>query len=96
MGDSFFTFEGQKEPTIKAKAGVETTIDLTNAGAVIHNMRIAGVDNEYNTPDDFQSDPKLFNAGDTGKLTFKIDQAGTYDFHCDFHPDLMKGKVQVE
>jgi len=21
---------------------------------------------------------------------------GTYDFRCDFHPDLMKGKVQVE
>jgi plastocyanin len=96
MGDNFFTFGGQKEPTIPAKAAVETTIDLTNAGAVIHNMRIAGADNKYNTPDDFQSDPNLFPAGTTGKITFKIDQAGTYDFQCDFHPDLMKGKLQVE
>jgi len=96
MGDNFFKFEGQEEPTIPAKAGVETTIDLTNVGAAIHNMRVFGADNKPNTPDDFQSDPNLFSAGDTGKITFKIDQAGTYDFHCDFHPDLMKGKLQVE
>ena len=96
MGDNFFTFEGQKEPTIKVKAGVETTIDLTNTGLAVHNMRVFGADNKVNTPDDFQSDPKLFPAGATGKITFKLDQAGTYDFHCDFHPDQMKGKIQVE
>jgi len=96
MGDSFFTYDGEKEPTIPVKAGEETTFDLTNKGQLPHNMRIAGADNTYNSPDDFQSDPQLFNPGDTGKVTFKIDQAGTYDFHCDFHPDLMKGKLQVE
>ncbi len=96
MGDNFFTFEGQQEPTIPVKASEETTIDLTNVGVAIHNMRIAGVDNTYNSDDDFVSDPQLFNAGDTGKLTFQIDQAGTYDFRCDFHPDQMTGKVQVE
>jgi len=96
MGDNFFKFEGQEEPTIPAKAGVETTIDLTNVGAAIHNMRVFGADNELNTPDDFVSEPNLIPAGTGGKITFKLDQAGTYDFHCDFHPDLMKGKIQVE
>src|SRR3990170_4311177 len=43
MGDNFFTFEGQQEPTIPVKAGEETTIDLTNKGQIPHNMRIAGV-----------------------------------------------------
>jgi plastocyanin len=96
MGDNFFTFEGQQEPTIPVKAGVETAFDLTNKGVAIHNMRIAGVDNTYNSDDDFVSDPELFSGGETGKITFQIDQAGTYDFRCDFHPDLMKGKLQVD
>ena len=96
MGDNFFSFEGQNEPTIKAKVGVETTIDLTNVGVAIHNMRVFGADNQPNTADDSVSDPNLFPAGSTGKITFKLDQAGTYDFHCDFHLDLMKGKIQVE
>src|SRR3990172_1971552 len=96
MGDSFFVFEGQQEPTIPVKAGEETTIDLPNKGQIPHNMRIGGADNEYNTGDDFESDPALFSGGDTGSITFKIDQAGTYDFRCDFHPDLMKGKLRVE
>jgi len=96
MGDNFFKFEGQEEPTIPAKAGVETTIDLTNTGQAIHNVRVFGADNELNTPDDFVSEPNLIPAGTGGKITFKLDQAGTYDFHCDFHPDLMKGKIQVE
>src|SRR3990170_246754 len=96
MGDNFFTFEGQQEPTIPVKAGVETAFDLTNKGVAIHNMRIAGVDNTYNSDDDFVSDPELISGGETGELTFQIDQAGTYDFRCDFHPDVMKGKLQVE
>lgn len=96
MGDNFFTFEGEKDPTIPVPAGEETTIDLINIGVAIHNMRIAGVDNKYNSDDDFVSDPELFSEGDTGTITFKIDEAGTYDFKCDFHPDQMKGKVQVE
>ena len=96
MGDNFFRFEGQKEPTIKVKAGVETTIDLTNTGQAVHNMRVFGADNKPNTPDDFQSDPTLIPVGTAGKIRFKLDQAGTYDFHCDFHLDLMKGKIQVE
>ena len=96
MGDNFFKFEGQEEPTIPAKAGVETTMDLTNTGQAIHNVRVFGADNELNTPDDFVSEPNLIPAGTGGKITFKLDQAGSYDFHCDFHPDLMKGKIQVE
>jgi len=96
MGDNFFTFEGAQEPTIPVPAGEETTIDLTNVGIAIHNMRVAGVDNNYNSDDDFVSDPELFSGGDTGTITFKIDETGTYDFRCDFHPDQMKGKVQVE
>jgi plastocyanin len=96
MGDNFFKFEGQEEPTIPVKAGVETTIDLTNTGQAIHNVRVFGADNELNTPDDFVSEPNLIPAGTAGKITFKLDQAGTYDFHCDFHPDLMKGKIQAE
>ncbi|MEE8347604.1 MAG: plastocyanin/azurin family copper-binding protein [Dehalococcoidia bacterium] len=95
MGDNFFDFQGEQAPTIEVTAGEETTFDLTNDGIAIHNMRIAGVDNEYNTDDDFVSDPNLFLSGDAGTITSDIDQPGTYIFRCDFHPIEMTGTLEV-
>ena len=87
VGDNFFEFQGEKAPAIEVTAGQETTFDLTNIGIAIHNMRIAGADNEFNTDDDFVSDPDMFMSGDTGTIVFKIDEPGTYNFRCDFHPE---------
>src|SRR3989337_1096028 len=42
MGDNFF------EPAeFTVDAGAELTFNLTNDGAAIHNMRVAGEDNEF-------------------------------------------------
>ena len=95
MGDNFFEFEGEQKPTVPVTAGEETTIDLENTGLAIHNMRIAGTDDEYNTEDDFESEPGSFSGGDTGSITFTLD-AGTYNFRCDFHPADMTGQLEAQ
>lgn len=92
MGDNFF------EPNeFSVPAGAKVTFNLTNDGAAIHNMRIAGDDGEYNTDDDAVSDPDLVSAGGTAVLEWVApDQPGEVDFQCDFHPTDMVGTITVE
>jgi plastocyanin/heme-degrading monooxygenase HmoA len=92
MGDNFF------DPNeITVAAGSEVEIDLTNNGAAIHNMRIAGEDGEYNTDDDVVSDPEVISGGQTGTVVWTApSSAGEIIFHCDFHPTDMIGTITVE
>ncbi len=102
LGDNFFEFEGETGPTIAVAAGEEITIDLTNGGLAIHNMHIAGTDNEFGVAicksgeEEPCSDPELFLSGDTGSITFSFDEPGTFIFRCDFHPIEMTGTLEVQ
>lgn len=92
MGDNFFE---PKEFTVPA--GATVTFNLTNDGTAIHNMHVAGEDNEYGNDDDATSDPALVNAGDTATLTWEAPtHAGDHDFRCDYHPTDMLGTITVE
>jgi plastocyanin len=76
--------------------GSTVTLNLTNDGAAIHNLRIAGADNDYDTDDDAVSDPDLVAAGEVATVEWVApDEAGVIDFRCDFHPDL-GGTITVE
>ena len=91
-----FVLDGENNPTLTVPAGEEITINLTNEGSAIHNMRFAGEDNQYNTGDDAASDPALVNPGDTATLVFTApDDAGTYLYQCDLHPTDMLGEIVV-
>jgi plastocyanin len=92
MEDNFF------EPNkLRVKAGQTITVKLENQGRAVHNMHIAGLDNEYDAgDDDFLSEPDTFRSGDKGEIVFRIDQPGVYDFRCDFHPIIMTGEITVE
>ncbi|MFQ6019218.1 MAG: cupredoxin domain-containing protein [Dehalococcoidia bacterium] len=102
MGDNFFVFEGEQEPAIAITAGEEVTINLTNDGAAIHNMHIDGTSDEYASiicetgGDEPCSDPSRMAGGETGTMTFQLDQPGTYNFRCDFHPQEMTGTLEVQ
>src|SRR3990172_190376 len=92
MGDNFY------EPNeFTVKAGQKVTFNLTNGGIAIHNMRVAGADNKYNTEDDALSDPAQFSPGDTGTLEWTApDKAGEIDLRCEFHPTDSTGIIKVE
>ncbi len=81
---------------IGAPVGQDVTVNLTNEGKAIHNMRIAGADGEFDTDDDVVSDPDLVRNGGTATLVFKFDAAGTVDFRCDFHVVEMTGTIIVQ
>ena len=83
---------------LTVKAGESVTINLTNDGVAIHNMRIAGADGKYNTDDDAVSDPQLVNAGGTATLNWTAPgQPGEVKFQCDFHVSVgMIGTIAVE
>jgi plastocyanin len=77
--------------------GQNVTFNLTNDGAAIHNLRIAGEDGQYNTDDDTVSEPAQVSSGETGTIDWTApDEAGTFEFRCDFHPTDMVGTVTVE
>ena len=92
MGDIFF------EPSeLEVEAGQTFLIELTNTGEFVHNLRIAGPDDTFDTEDDLVStpDPPHARAGEGGQLVGQIDQPGTYRFRSDFHPVEMVGTITV-
>ncbi len=92
LRDSFFD---PKDFTVNA--GAKVTFKLTNAGNLIHNMRIAGADNQYGTGDDVVSEPQLIQPGGTSTVVWTApSKTGTYDVRCDIHPALSVGKITVQ
>ena len=76
--------------------GADVTFNITNAGTAIHNMRIAGEDNAFNTADDAVSD-QIIAAGATSTVEWIAPaESGTYDFQCDYHLPDMAGTITVE
>lgn len=75
--------------TITAEAGQVIEIVVPNIGSVAHNLRLAGLDGEYEPDapgsDDWITDPATIEAGEEGRVVVKIDQPGSYPFRCDFH-----------
>ena len=76
--------------------GAEVTFNITNDGTAIHNMRIAGADNAFNTADDAVSD-QIVAAGATSTVEWTApEESGVYDFQCDYHLPDMSGTITVE
>jgi plastocyanin len=91
MHDNFF------EPAdLEVEAGQTFLIKLTNNGEFVHNMRIAGPDNVFETDDDLVSEPASPDAGAGGTLFGSIDEPGTYDIRSDFQRGEMIGTITVK
>ncbi len=95
LGDNFFDFGGKRNPNLRVKAGQAVTVSLSHIGSAPHNMRTAGADGEFDSDDDNASDPDLISGGATGTLTFTFNAPGGSAYRCDFHPDQMKGEIEV-
>ncbi len=96
MDDNFFAVGDAQNPTFTMTAGESFTIALTNEGAAIHNAATSGPDGELGTDDDLKSDPDTIGAGEEGEITIEYDEAGTYQYVCEFHPVDMVGEIVVE
>jgi uncharacterized cupredoxin-like copper-binding protein len=77
-------------------AGEAIEIVIENTGSLSHNLTVAGVDDEYDTSDDWVSRPELIEPGDTGSLVIKLDDPGTYRFQCSLHPQQQFGELVLE
>jgi FtsP/CotA-like multicopper oxidase with cupredoxin domain len=76
--------------------GETATISVTNADTQQHNLRLAGLDGQYETDDDAITSPNAIGPGESGEVTFVPQVAGSNTFRCDFHPDSMGGQIEVE
>jgi len=90
MGDNF-----NKPNKLSVEAGQAVTLRFTNKGQAIHNARLAGADNGYNTGDDVVTEPNMIQPGESAELAFKLDKPGVYNFKCDFHPEAT-GQITVQ
>jgi nitrite reductase (NO-forming) len=91
MGDSFFA-----PNEIAVQPGETVTFDLTNDGALPHNMRIAGPDGEFNTGDDTVSSPDVLLRNQNATLEWQATAGGgSTPFQCDIHPGAMSGTITI-
>lgn len=66
------------------KAGQKVTVTIQNKDSVEHNFTFEAAKAN-----------KDVEGGETAKATFTVPAAGTYEFHCEYHPNQMKGTVTV-
>ena len=80
------TAQGVKWSTtrLELRAGTEYTVEVTNKDTVEHSFTFkdAGADTDV-------------EGGEDAKVTFTAPAAGSYEFHCKYHPSAMKGTVTV-
>ncbi|MGE0601214.1 MAG: copper-containing nitrite reductase [Dehalococcoidia bacterium] len=83
--------------SLETTAGAKVTFDLENTGKLPHNMRIAPLDGNFDSPDSVVTNPEIVNPGKSGTLQWAAPtQPGTYKFRCDIHPTEMTGTIQVK
>jgi plastocyanin len=78
---------------LTVRAGKDYLLELRNQDHEAHDVRIAGIDDEYETADDIVSDS--VDPGKTGSLQFRIDEPGIFDFRSDSDPISMVGTLTV-
>lgn len=72
-------------PTIiTLKKGQKVTFTLKNMDNFKHNLTIKGLKVNTDVP-----------GAKTGTATLTPKVAGTYEFHCEYHPQQMKGTITV-
>jgi plastocyanin len=70
--------------TLDLKSGTSYTVEVKNDDSVEHNFTFqqAGANKDV-------------EGGEDAKVTFTAPAAGSYEFHCKYHPSAMKGTVTV-
>jgi plastocyanin len=72
------------ETSPSVPAGEEIEVQFTNDGEAEHSFTVEDLDVEVEA-----------EGGESATTTFTAD-AGSYEFHCEYHPDQMTGELTVE
>lgn len=82
------TATGESNPTLMLKANTEQMIKIQNPTDTKHQLIIEQNGKQLATSGDIAP-------GSSGEVSFKPITAGTYGYHCLYHPTMMKGVIQV-
>ncbi len=89
--DEVYGWSGSNEinPAITLAANVDNVIQITNLTDALHEFVITLDGEEIAASGDVQPDS-------SGKFSVTPTQTGVYEYHCEYHPDTMKGIINVE
>lgn len=76
-------------PTITLTANTNNVIQITNPTDVKHEFVIESNGEEVAASGDIAPDA-------SGKMSFTSATSGVFEYHCEYHPDTMKGTINVE
>ena len=75
-------------PTLHLIANTDYLIKIKNPTDTKHQLIIASNGTEI-------AKSKDIIAGKNGKLNFNANSTGTFEYHCEHHPDTMKGIIEI-
>ncbi len=75
-------------PTLKFLKNTNNTVQIQNPTDEKHEMVIESQGNELASSGDIAP-------GATAQLVFNPNMTGTFGYHCEYHPDTMKGIIMV-
>lgn len=75
-------------PTLKMTANADNSVQISNPTDTKHELVIESNGKEVASSGDIA-------ANGSGHLSFKPTAPGTYAYHCEYHPDTMKGTIEV-
>lgn len=89
--DEVYGWSGSNEinPVITLAANIDNVIQITNLTDALHEFVITLDGEEIAASGDVQPDS-------SGKFSVTPTQTGVYEYHCEYHPDTMKGIINVE
>ncbi len=82
------TTNGAINPTLNFKVNTNDVIQVQNPTQTLHQLIIDFNDKQIATSGDI-------TPGSSGQVSVKPNMAGTFGYHCLYHPDTMKGIIQV-
>jgi plastocyanin len=77
-----FTFD---PTTIEAAPGQEIQVTLVNDDSAEHSFTVEDLDVEVEA-----------EGGESADVSFTAPDSGSVEFHCEYHPDQMKGEITVD
>ena len=75
-------------PTLHLIANTDYLIKIKNPSDTKHELIIGSNGTELAKSNEIEPDKN-------GKLTFNANSTGTLEYHCEYHPDTMKGIIEI-